>query len=89
MYDPLPFTGLVVVEITVAQLVSFGPYRRKVIVPVGLNPLASVAVSEIVPPTVTLAEATVEIVGLSLIVVSVSPASPHVPATPLFSSSPL
>ena len=59
------------------------------IVPVGLNPPASVAVSETEPPIVMFADASVEIVGLSLMVVSVSPSSPHLPATGLLSASPL
>ena len=74
VYDPLPLTALVVVNTDgFVQFASFGPNSRKVIVPVGLNPPASVAVSETEPPIVMFADASVEIVGLSLMVVSVSP----------------
>jgi hypothetical protein len=72
---------------SVAQVASFGPYRRKVIDPVGLKPPARVAVSWIWPPTRTLADALVEIVGLFRPTETVS--SVQSPAAALLLASPL
>jgi hypothetical protein len=59
-------TGTVKVAATPpVHVVLFGPYRLKVTVPVGLNPPARVAVSKIVPPSVTPGDACVLIVGVA------------------------
>ena len=78
----MPETAFVVGKIEVAQAASFGPYKLNVIEPVGLYPPASVAVSEMEPEIATVGEATVEMVGLALLTVSVSPESLHLPEIP-------
>ena len=84
----MPFTFTVLVKMAVvAHVASFGPYRRKVMLPVGLNPPARVAVSWIWPPTGTLAEAFVEIVGVFRPTETVS--SVQSPAAELLLASPL
>lgn len=50
----------------VAQVVSPGPNRRKVMVPVGADPPVRVAESETLPPAGTEAEGVVAMVGLAL-----------------------
>jgi hypothetical protein len=57
----------VFVEVKMAlslQVALSGPNSSKVIVPVGVAPLLSVAVSQMLPPTETVPEACVVIVGL-------------------------
>src|SRR2546426_7137646 len=49
----LPLTGLVSVKATTVQVASFGPYRLKVIVPVGLVPRVRCATSFTDPPATT------------------------------------
>ncbi len=71
-----------------AQFGSAGPYRLNVTLPVGDEPPDTVAVSLMLPPTVTAAEATVEIPGVSLVTVSFSPVSLLAPATAAFLASP-
>jgi hypothetical protein len=62
----LPVTFLVEVKTAVLpQVASSGPNNLKVIVPVGVAPLESVAVSEMLPPTGAVAEACVVIAGLA------------------------
>src|SRR2546427_14658 len=46
----LPFTSLVSVKAMTVQVASFGPYRVKVIVPVGLVPRVRCATSATSPP---------------------------------------
>ena len=62
---PLPFTAIAFDVNTGApvQVASFGPYRRKVIDPVGLNPPDSVAWSVSTVPIGPPAEAVVASVG--------------------------
>ncbi len=68
---------------------SFGPKSVKVTVPVGLEPPASVAVSEIAPaPNVTPADACVEIVGEALPTATDSFGSLHEPLTAALFASP-
>ena len=57
--------------------------------PVGLEPPLTVAVSVMVPPIVTAADAWVAIAGVSLLTVSFSPSSFHAPAFAAFFASPL
>jgi len=57
-------------------VLSLGPKTEKVTVPVGLSPPAKVAVSEMVPPMTTLAEAWVVIVGLAGLTVTDSAPQP-------------
>jgi hypothetical protein len=54
-----------------------GPNSVKVMVPVGLTPPASVAVSVIVPPCVTSDDAWVVIVGVAAVTTDVSLGSLH------------
>ncbi len=58
-------------------------------VPVGATPAVRVAVSVMVPPTVTAVEAWVVRVGLALVTVTVSLASPQVVVAGLLLVSPL
>ena len=50
---PLTVTGVAINAGVDEQEASFGPYSVKVIVPVGLTPLLSVATSDTLAPTVT------------------------------------
>ena len=63
------------------QVALSGPNRVKVIMPVGLNPPASVAVSLIVPPSATEPDASVVIVGTALVTTTDSPGSLQAPVT--------
>ena len=56
--------------------------------PVGLTPPLSVAVSEIAPPIVTATEAWVTTAGAAGVAESFSPASPQAPVAELFLASP-
>src|SRR2546422_7523497 len=47
------FRSLVSVKATTVQVASFGPYRVKVIVPVGLVPRVRCATSDTCPPAAT------------------------------------
>src|SRR5215211_6965189 len=86
---PLPETGFVLVNTTwPVQFASSGPYRLNVIVPVGLDAPDSVAVSEIEPPMLTFADASVEIVGLALPTTTLSSASLQAPETGSLLTSP-
>ena len=59
----MPVTFLVEVKTAMPpQVASSGPNNCQVIVPVGITPLESVAVSEMLPPTGVVAEASVVIV---------------------------
>jgi hypothetical protein len=49
------------------QVASPGPNNAKVIVPVGVKPLASVAISKMLPPTGVAPEAWVAIVGVAFV----------------------
>jgi len=60
-----------------------------VIVPVGVEAPANVAVSVMVPPATTAGDATVEIVGAAWPTVTDSLGSLHVPATAVLLASPL
>jgi hypothetical protein len=60
-----------------SQMLSFGPYNEKVMVPVGLTPPASVAVSKTAPPTATEPEAVVVTVGVTGATVTLSLGSPQ------------
>ena len=71
------------------QVASFGPYRLKVIEPVGLTPPASVAESEIAPPMVTGAEAWVTTAGPAWLTTTDSLASLQAPETAALLTSPL
>src|SRR2546428_578566 len=53
VWSVLTFTGLVSVKATTVQVASFGPYRVKVIVPVGLVPRVRCATSFTDPPATT------------------------------------
>ena len=70
------------------QLALFGPKRVKVMLPVGLNPAVSVAVSEMVLPTPAEPEACVVRPGVCLATTTDSLASPHAVAVALLLSSP-
>ena len=90
VYVPLPFTVLVEVNAAVpVQVGLLGPNTVKVIVPVGLAPPARTALSEMVPPTVTGADAVVTMVGVTLLTVEVSPADPQPLAPAALLASPL
>ena len=90
LYVPAPLT-ITVEEKTKppVQVASSGPNRSNVIVPPGLKPPASVAVSEIEPPRVTGADALVTIVGLALLTTTSSLAAPQGLMTALLPPSPL
>src|SRR5207237_1109290 len=61
---PLPLTVTACEWIEVAQVASPGPYRLNVMTPVGMTPPDRVAVSLMLPPTVTPGEAWVASVGV-------------------------
>jgi hypothetical protein len=72
------------------QEASLGPKTLKVMLPAGLNPPAKVAVSAIVPPTVTAADAAVVNVGVTAVTVTDSPLAPQaVSGMALLLASPL
>jgi hypothetical protein len=78
VYTPLPITVLVDEKSAApAQLGSEGPKSRNVMVPVGLNPLARVALSLIVPPAGTEGEASVVIAGVAGVMTERSAGSSH------------
>jgi hypothetical protein len=86
---PPAVTGWVFVKTGApAHVASLGPYRRTVIVPVGLTAPASVAVSVTVPPTGTAGDANVEMVGVAWPTTTDSPASLQAPATAALLASP-
>jgi hypothetical protein len=85
---PLPFTATVEVDTGVAQALSRGPYRLKVMVPVGLTPRLRVALSWMVPPTVTGAEAEVVSLGAAELTVTDSPWALHAAAAGALLTSP-
>jgi hypothetical protein len=73
------------------HVASPGPNSLKVIDPVGLDPPASTAVSEMLPPTLTGADAVVEIVGVpppAAVTTTDSPAELHADVAPEFPASP-
>jgi hypothetical protein len=90
LYLPAPLTETVE-EKTMApvQVASSGPNRSKVIVPPGVKPPASVAVSEIGLPRVTGPEAFVTIVGVALVTTKFSLGAPQGLVTALLAPSPL
>ena len=89
-YTPLPATVLVEVKIGVPVQVGLaGPNRVKVMVPVGATPPDRVALSEMVPPTCTGAEAVVTMAGVALLTVEVSFWAPQALTTGLLLASPL
>jgi hypothetical protein len=71
------------------QVALSGPNRSKVMVPLGLKPPASVAVSEIGLPRVTGPDAFVTIVGRALLTTTLSLAAPQALVTALLPPSPL
>src|SRR5438874_10631094 len=86
-----PLTGIaaeVKTRLPAAQVLSFGPYSRNVMVPVGLAPLVRVAVSVTALPNPTFAEAWVAIVGVVLLTTTDSFASAQVPVASLLFASP-
>src|SRR2546427_3039299 len=84
----LPFTSLVSVKATTVQVASFGPYRVKVIVPVGLVPRVRCATSDTSPPAATEPLAVVVSAGLAFDTTTASAGSAQavVPAALLFRS---
>jgi hypothetical protein len=75
-----PLSGAVRVAIAVLHVVSPGPYRVKVTVPVGLNPPETVAESDTLPPAGTEPDGVVVIVGeprthVTVAVVEIVPAT--------------
>src|SRR2546421_8958579 len=84
----LPLTSLVSVKATTVQVASFGPYRVKVIVPVGLVPRGTGATSDTSPPAATEPPAVVVSAGLAFVTTTASAGSaPAVgPAALLFRS---
>ena len=87
-YSPLPLTAMNLLKTgPLVQPESLGPKALKVRIPTGEKPPAIVAVSWIAPPSVP-SVATVEIVGVALVTVEVSPGSPQAEVTGLLSASP-
>src|SRR2546428_3796436 len=88
VWSVLTFTGLVSVKATTVQVASFGPYRVKVIVPVGLVPRVRCATSFTDPPATTEPLAVVESAGLAFVTSTASAASAQAvgPAALLFKS---
>jgi hypothetical protein len=84
----LPVTGRSDVNTAVVQDASSGPYRRKVMVPVGAKPPERVALSLSWPPTVTGPDAWVTRVGTTLVTTTDSLASSHDPDTAPLTASP-
>ena len=83
-------TGFVEVKMEVPlQALSSGPNSRNVIVPVGLTPPVSEALSEIGPPTETDGDAVVEIAGGVLVTTEDSFGSLQAPETGRLLASPL
>src|SRR5947209_7257 len=80
--------GLVSVKATTVQVASFGPYRVKVIVPVGLVPRVRCATSFTDPPAATEPLAVVVSAGLALVTTTASAGSAQAvgPAALLFRS---
>ena len=70
------------------HVASFGPKRLKVMVPVGLNPPESVAVSWIEPPRVMAADAVVDRVGVAGVTTTDSLAAPQALVAELLLASP-
>ena len=62
----MPLSGLVLVAIGVVQVMSPGPYRVKVTLPVGAAPPITWAMSEMLPPAGTEPDGVVVRVGLAL-----------------------
>jgi hypothetical protein len=86
----LPATALVEVKIAAPlQVALFGPNRVKVIVPAGLTPAESMAVSLTVPPTGTVPDAVVFRVGVALPTTTLSLGSLHKVVTAVLLASPL
>src|SRR2546425_6988174 len=67
-----PLTSLVSVKATTVQVASFGPYRVKVIVPVGLVPRVRCATSFTDPPPATQPLAVVVSAGLAFVTTTAS-----------------
>src|SRR2546422_5284823 len=84
----LRLTRLVSVKATTVQVASFGPYRVKVIVPVGLVPRVRCATSFTDPPAATEPLAVVVSAGLALVTTTASAGSAQAvgPAGLLFRS---
>src|SRR5437870_4438678 len=84
----LPLTSLVSVKATTVQVASFGPYRVKVIVPVGLVPRVRCATSDTSPPAATEPLAVVVSAGLAFVTTTASAGSAQAvgPAALLFRS---
>jgi hypothetical protein len=72
-----------------AHVSLLGPNSVKVMVPVGVTPPLSVAVSEIAPPNATLGDAVVLIAGVAWAIVDVSFGALHAPVTAALLASPL
>ena len=86
----LPLSGIVEVNCTdPEQVASLGPKRLKMTEPVGELPPATVAVSEIVPPTVVGPVAWVVMLGLALVTFELSLAAPQALVIGLLLASPL
>jgi hypothetical protein len=88
-----PATSVTAVDVYTSVVhtgVGLGPYSVNVTVPVGLEPPVSVAVSAAVAPSlIDVGLAVVAIAGVALFTVTVSFASPQVPAAATLFASPL
>ena len=85
----MPPTALAEVKIGGPEQVELsGPKRLKVMVPVGSEPPARTAVSEMAPPAAANGVARVVIVGPALATVEVSPGSLQVAVVALLAASP-
>src|SRR2546422_6839204 len=82
------FRSLVSVKATTVQVASFGPYRVKVIVPVGLVPRVRCATSDTGPPAATEPLAEVVSAGPALVTTTASAGAAQAvgPAAVLFRS---
>jgi hypothetical protein len=85
---PLSFTAAEELDTGDVHAVSPGAYKSKLMLPVGLTPPANVAVSLMVPPTVTAPEAVVPMAGVAALTMTDSPGALHSDTAPALLASP-